>query len=83
MLGSCKMTDILHPEAPSEERKNCWTWSRGGHKDSQRAGAILSHEDELRELSLFNLEKTLGRPHCSLPEVEGTDFLHEHYRVTQ
>ena len=30
----------------------------------------LSYEERLRELSLFNLEKVLGRPHCSLPYLK-------------
>ena len=30
----------------------------------------LSYEDRLRELGLFSLGKTPGRPHCSLPVFE-------------
>jgi len=32
----------------------------------------LSCEDRLRELGLFNLKKTLKRPHCGLPVLEGS-----------
>jgi len=31
----------------------------------------LSYEDRLRELSLFNLEKTPGKLHCGLPVLKG------------
>ena len=30
----------------------------------------LSYEERLRELSLFSLEKALGRPHCGLSVLE-------------
>ena len=36
--------------------RSCWSGSRGGHEDAQRAGAPLI-EDRLRELGLFSLEK--------------------------
>ena len=32
----------------------------------------LSYEEGLRELGLFSLEKAPGRPHCSLPVLEGS-----------
>ena len=32
----------------------------------------LSYEERLRELGLFSLEKSLGRPHCGLPVLEGS-----------
>ena len=32
----------------------------------------LSCEERLRELGLFSLEKTLGRPHCGLPILEAS-----------
>ncbi|GAB0182969.1 hypothetical protein GRJ2_000762200 [Grus japonensis] len=40
----------------------------------------LSYEDRLRELGLFSLEKTPGRPYCSIPPPEGS--LQESWRVT-
>jgi len=30
-----------------------------------------SYEGSLRELGLFSLEKSPGRPHCGLPVLEG------------
>jgi len=30
----------------------------------------LSYEERLRELGLFRLEKTPGKPHCGLPVLE-------------
>ena len=30
----------------------------------------LSYEERLRELSLFSLEKSLGRPHCGVSVIE-------------
>jgi len=35
-----------------------------------REREYLSCEDRLRELGLFSLEKTSGRPHCCLPIVK-------------
>ena len=32
----------------------------------------LSYEERLRELDLFGLEKTPGRPHCGPPVLEGS-----------
>ncbi len=32
----------------------------------------LSYEERLRELGLFGIEKAQGRPHCSLPVLDGS-----------
>ena len=32
----------------------------------------LSCEERFRELGLFSLEKTVGRPHCGLPALDGS-----------
>ena len=32
----------------------------------------LSYEERLREPGLFSLEKAAERPHCGLPELEGS-----------
>ena len=42
-----------------------------GHEDDQRAEAFPC-EERLRELGLCSLDKALGRPHCSLPALEGS-----------
>lgn len=43
--------------------------SRGDHKDIRRL-QHPSYGDRLRDLGLFNLEKTLERPHCNIPVLE-------------
>ena len=55
MLGSCKMTDILHPEAPSQER----AVGPGPEEATKMLRGLehLSYKDSLRDLGLFSLVK--------------------------
>ena len=62
----------LTPGAPSTGgMQSCWSRSRRGPQNDQRAGARLC-EEMLRQWGLFSLEKTPGRLHRSLSVLEGS-----------
>lgn len=70
--------EILHPALESSVQER-WGFVGLGREDGYRND---EKEERLKELGLFNLEKTLGRSYCglSIPMVEfkkkkGRDFL--------
>lgn len=57
---------VSRPGAPSTGGMwSCWSESRGGHEDDQRAGAPLLRRHAERA-GLFSVGKAPGRPHCGL-----------------
>jgi len=48
-----------------------WGPSTGGMWSCWSRSRETGHEERLRELGLFNLEKTPGRPQCSLTDLKG------------
>jgi len=54
-------------------RKDVGVGPEDGHRDDQRAGALLLQR-QVEGVGLVQLgeEKTMGRPHCSLPVLKGS-----------
>lgn len=71
LWGICNTA--LRPGASSTKIMwSCWSRSRGGHRDDQRAGApLLWRQGEAVLFVQPRQEKASGTPHCNLPVLKG------------